>query len=59
MQPVLAPSGLLSNGMSSGSIIDNGNGNGNVNEIRPNGLIDSTDMLEVIQCSLPSMYGIH
>lgn len=53
VQPVLAPSGLLSNSVSNGSMIDNGSGN--VNEIRTNGLVDGTDMLAVSQCIWPSI----
>ena len=46
-QPISAPMDLLGNGSSNGN--GNGNGNINVNGIGPDGHMDGTAMLEVIQ----------
>ena len=50
VQPVPAPTNVPSNGHSNGG--NNINGTGNVNEIGSNGLLDGTDMLEVIDHSI-------
>ena len=56
VEPAPAPMSVPSNGHSIGG--NNINGSSNVNEIGSNGLMDGTKMLEVIDYSTLSLYGV-